>query len=404
MEVETITFACYVPTVNEERLGTPAELAERLARHLDAISSPQAPLPSAADLAELIEVMFYASMHEEEGRRSIFNVAWQPGSKDCSALVAIATPVPVTPKNLAKLAPATQREATSIAVRRTANGLVAWALLQRSAAAAPPFTIWALAPGVLRVDHAGIPCALYARGEIWLQNEAQPIASPSRTLTNIFAAWRTEVDPNVGVDLRAAVVTRIAARALSHGHGGMILIVPAELKEPAGVRMHYPVAAGRDAIAKSYADVTRLVPAEQRLQRLMESRERALSGRMNVRDEAQIALAEAIEFVARLTSIDNAVLLDTDLNVRGFGVQVLESEAPHIEFAHRSPYSDDVHTDDLSTFRGTRHPAGVIFCMNQPCEAAAIIASQDSRLSLASKDEQGTVEVLGSYERAFGWR
>src|SRR5688572_24990756 len=87
---ETSTFACYVSTVNEERLGTPAELAERLALHLAAIPAPQAPLPAAADLRELIEVMFFASMHEEEGRRSIFNVAWQPGSKDCSALVAIA--------------------------------------------------------------------------------------------------------------------------------------------------------------------------------------------------------------------------------------------------------------------------------------------------------------------------
>jgi hypothetical protein len=390
--------------VNEERLGTPAQFAGRLAEHLDSIDAPQVPLPGLADLTELIDVMFFASMHEEEGQRSAFNVAWQPGSKDCSALVAITTPVQVTPKNLAKLAPATQREATSIAVRRTPSGMVAWALLQRSAAAAPPLTIWSLAPGVLRVDYAGIPCALYARGEIWLQNEAHPVTSPSRTLTQIFARWNAEADVSVGIDLRAAVVARIAARALAHGHGGMILLIPAELAEPVGVRMHYPVGAGRDAIAKAYADVTRIVPAEQRLQRLLESRERALNGRMNVRDEAQIALAEAIEFVARLTSIDNAVLIDTDLHVRGFGVQVMESEAPHIQFAHRSPYSDDVHIDDLSTFRGTRHPAGVIFCMRQPCEAAAVIASQDSRLSLASKNKQGVVEVLGSYERAFGWR
>jgi hypothetical protein len=69
-----------------------------------------------------------------------------------------------------------------------------------------------------------------------------------------------------------------------------------------------------------------------------------------------------------------------------------------------SPYSDDIHVDDLSTFKGTRHPAGVIFCLRQPGEAAAIIASQDGRLSLAVKDARGDVEVLGSYERAFGWR
>jgi hypothetical protein len=57
-----------------------------------------------------------------------------------------------------------------------------------------------------------------------------------------------------------------------------------------------------------------------------------------------------------------------------------------------------------STFKGTRHPAGVIFCMRQEQEAAAIIASQDRRLSLAIKDARGVVAVLGSYERAFGWR
>jgi hypothetical protein len=42
--------------------------------------------------------------------------------------------------------------------------------------------------------------------------------------------------------------------------------------------------------------------------------------------------------------------------------------------------------------------------MRQEREAAAIIASQDGRLSLATKDARGVVEVLGSYERAFGWR
>ena len=113
---------------------------------------------------------------------------------------------------------------------------------------------------------------------------------------------------------------------------------------------------------------------------------------------------EAIELVARLTAVDNAVLLDTDLRLRGFGVQVLEGDAPDMTFEHADPYSEDVHIDDLSTFKGTRHPAGVIFCMRQEREAAAIIASQDGRLSLAIKDVRGVVRVLGSYERAFGWR
>jgi hypothetical protein len=175
---------------------------------------------------------------------------------------------------------------------------------------------------------------------------------------------------------------------LEHGHGGMILIVPAEVREPVGVRVHYPIGAGADVLAKRYVELVGSAPG----------------GHVHVRDEVVLRAADAVAFVARLTAIDNALLLDTDLRVRGFGVQVIEADVPQQVFQHVSPYSEDAHVDDLSTFKGTRHPAGVIFCLRQPGEAAAIIASQDGHLSLALKDARGAVEVLGSYERAFGWR
>lgn len=390
--------------MNEERLGSPSEFAATLARHLAAFAESARPLPSDDDLAQLTEVMFYASLQEEEARRAQFNVAWSPGAQDCGAAFVMTPPVRVSPKSLAKLAPATQHEATSIAVRREGGALVAWALLQESAVAQAPLTIRSLAPGVLRVDYLGVPRALYARGDISLLGGGHEAKSPARRLTATFAQWAADADPRVGVDVRAAAVTRIAARALEHGHGGMILLMPADVKAPLGVRVHYPVGAGADLLARRYAELTRDVAGQDRLARLRESRARGVDGRVHVRDEAQIVFAEAIELVARLTAIDNAVLLDTDLNVRGFGVQVIEAEAPEGDFEHHSPYSSDVHVDNLSTFKGTRHPAGVIFCMRQEREAAAIIASQDGRLSLAVKDARGVVEVLGSYERAFGWR
>jgi hypothetical protein len=233
---------------------------------------------------------------------------------------------------------------------------------------------------------------------------AHEVTSPARALTQTFACWKADADPSVGIDLRAAVVTRIASRALAHGHGGMILLIPSTLKEPAGVSLHYAIGEGHDVLAQRYAEVIREIPVEQRLERLRGSRERGYDGRVYVRDEIQIAFAEAIELVARLTGVDNAVLMDTDLMLRGFGVQVIEAHAPQIAFTHTNPYSHDAHIDDLSTFKGTRHPAGVIFCLRQAGEAAAIIASQDRRLSLASKNADGNVEVLGSYEHAFGWR
>lgn len=390
--------------MKEETLGSPNDFAEQLASHLAGLAEPASPLPSDADLTALVEATFFASLYEEEARRVEFSVAWQPGAHDCAAVVAIAPPVRATPSNLTKVAPATWHDATSIAVRREGEDLVAWALLERNATAHQPLTIRALASGVLRVDYAGVPRALYARGEIRFLGGAHVVKSPAHRLTRTFPTWSVGAEPSVGIDPRAAVVTRIAARMLAHRHGGMILVVPTDVAAPRGVRAHYTIGEGTNLLANRYDAVIRDVAFEHRLARLTGSRPRGVDGRVAVRDEAQIAFAEAIESVARLTAIDNALLIDTDLRLRGFGVQVIEGDAPKMVFEHASPYSDDVHLDDLSTFKGTRHPAGVIFCMRQPAEAAAIIASQDGHLSLVTKDTRGVVEVLGSYERAFGWR
>ena len=361
-------------------------------------------MPSARELRLLVQIAFFASLNEEEGQRLAFTMAWMNDVSADRAVFAIARPVHATPKNVAKLAPATARDATAMAVRREGDDLVVWALLQQNEAQEQPLTIRALAPGVLRVELGGIPRALYTRGEILLLGGAHEVKSSARRLTAAFKCWSKSADATTRVDPRAAIVTRIAARALEHGHGGMILIVPAEAREPAGVRVHYAVGAGCDVLAQRYAELVASVTADERLARIATSRARSADGHVHVRDAAQLRADDAVDFVARLTAIDNALLLDTDLRVRGFGVQVIEADAPQHSFEHVSPYSDDVHIDDLSTFKGTRHPAGVIFCLRQPGEAAAIIASQDGRLSLAVKDARGAVEVLGSYERAFGWR
>jgi hypothetical protein len=385
--------------VKEERRESAREFAARVAAHLGRFAQPELPLPSAAELTALIDATFFASLYEEEARRAEFGVAWQPAAGGCLSIIAITPPLPATPGNLAKLAPATRREATSIAVRDEGGVLVAWALLEQSATTVQPLIIRVLGSGVLRVDYGGEARALYARGEIYLIGGDHDVMSPAQILSTTFSPW----SEGGGIDLRAAVVARIAARALDHEHGGMILIIPADVTTPVGVRVHYGVSDGAGVLAKRYADVIRDVVEAERLQRLYGSRARGLDGRVSVRDEAQIAFAEAIELVARLTAIDNAVLLDTDLRLRAFGVQVLEAEAPQMSFEHADPYTGSRHIDDLSTFKGTRHPAGVIFCMRQPREAAAIIASQDGHLSLAIKNASGGVEVIGSYERAFGW-
>lgn len=390
--------------MNEERLRATSEFTSELAAHLARFREAALPLPSEAQLAALVEAVFYASLHEEEARRLEFGVAWRPDVDECSSVLVLGSSVALTPKNLAKLAPATPGESTAIAVRPDGDSIVAWALLERNTAMQQPLTIRALDAGVVRVDYAGMPRALYARGEIVLLGDKRKVASASESLSRTFDAWRANIDPSTGIDLCAAVVTRIASQVLSLRHGGMILLMPAEESEPAGVRVHYGVASGADTLAQRYARVVRDIAPPERLARLKGSRARSYDGRISVRDEDQLAFAESIELVAQLTAVDNALLLDTDLRVRGFGVQVIEGDAPKTSFRHTNPYTGLSHFDDLSTFKGTRHPAGVIYCMRQPREAAAIVVSQDGHLSLVVKNRAGEVEVIGSYEHAFGWR
>ncbi len=382
--------------MNEERLGSTAVFSEQLAGYLRGIAEAEQALPTDDELARLVELSFFASLHEEEARRTEITLAWTGAMRGCEAVVALRAPVPATPKNIAKLAPAARRGSTSLAVRADGDELSVWALLQHRAGHELPHMIRLLAPGVRRVDYLGQPRALYARGETLFLGET--VRSPARRLTEVFASWRQAAGAG-GIDPRAAVVTRIASRALAHGHGGMILLLPRDA-EPRGVRAHYEVGHGADLLASRYAELVEDLAPDERLARVGAPLSR---GAHTQREQAQVLFDDAIELVAGLTGTDNALLLDSDLRIRGFGVQVIEGEAPLETFEHVSPYTGSSHVDDISTFKGTRHPAGVIFCLRQEGEAAAIIASQDGRLSLAAKDARG-VEVLGSYERAFGWR
>jgi hypothetical protein len=198
--------------VRIERLGSPTEFARAVVQL--GLSVPD------DHVHALVEAAFYASLQEEEARHAAFSIAWEPAAHACKSVIAIGSPVTVTPKNLAKLAPATRLETTAIAVRPEGGQLVAWALLEQGPPAKQPFTIRVLGSGVLRVDVAGAPRALYARGETYL---IDGVKSPAALLARTFE----------GIGDRAARITRIAARVLDHGHGGMLLITPAGV-EPRG--------------------------------------------------------------------------------------------------------------------------------------------------------------------------
>jgi hypothetical protein len=116
--------------VSRQPIEYPRDLATQLHETLSANVWPR-DVPSKPDLAELLDVAFAASMYEEEGRATLFTLAFvkpEDVGREYGRL-QFAKPVALEPKEIAKLAPATDN-GTLIAVRAKAEGkLEIWGLV-----------------------------------------------------------------------------------------------------------------------------------------------------------------------------------------------------------------------------------------------------------------------------------
>jgi len=254
----------------------------------------------------------------------------------------------------------------------------------------------------LLVEDTGTPVALYARGRILEATEHMVVAT--RELTRTFSAWREEASAEEReVAARASAVARLAPMMLALGHGGMILVLSAN-EAANGLSPRYECGSGADRLALAYEKLMHDAKPNDRLFRLWRGEGSAATGAVHVFSSQQIAYDEAAAFAARLTGIDGALQVNTELMLTAFGVKV-SRRADESQYTRPvrliNPYTAEERVGTLEDFPGTRHRAGATFCMNQT-EATAIIASQDGRLTLAVKRGEDVV-VIGPYEYGFGW-
>ena len=187
---------------------------------------------------------------------------------------------------------------------------------------------------------------------------------------------------------------------LGHGHGGTILIVDKDATHR-GLVLHPALtpAAGPDRL----------------LGDAMGLDERAMSGELRQGDEPvaqyvrrrmniEKAHDEALDFVAHLTAVDGAVVLDNELGLLGAGatIQTPDSAMPE-EVVLEDPRSlGDERRVALSSLGGNRHRSAVCFCAQQESLALALVASQDGDLSFFARRKDGLVHALRPYELGVG--
>ena len=354
------------------------------------------PLPSREIVARLVDVGYVASLLEEEGRmvRCGFGYLSEPGALARGYRVfRFGEPMPFSPSTLAKLSPAMDPGRTELAVFPEAGTLAVWGFIHRGDQSfgidlqhlPTHFSLRGLGPGAFTVHFDERLLLLFSRDHAHFFDAGIDLAGVLESRAGVTAAV-------------AGTLCRLARRMLSHGHGGTLLVVD-RVAPPNGLVWHGALTPP----SGSHAMLTSAVRLEERASTKDLEIEIAPPSAVQ-RLAIEVALGEALDFVARLTAVDGAVLIDHALGILGAGItiQTPESAMPR-EIVLEDPRGGvPERRATLSELGGNRHRSAVCFCSQQPGRALALVASQDGDLSIFARRDDGLVHVIRPFELGVG--
>ncbi len=366
---------------------------ERLARH----RGSAAPVPQSVDeMATLLDVSFFATLLEEEGRPTRFVASFiGPGEDDVSAR-RLARPLPFTPESIKRLAPAADPELSSLAVSRTNGELSIWGLLD--VPRLPCLQIFGLYTGQLRVSYLGQTQMVHAHGRGRVRTEDDPSFITS---IQLIAAAMGLVTPQW---YRPRALLGLADALIEAGHGGAILVSRRPAEE---VRRH--------RIALTYPSFGPLRTLEEPALEAKESAPAASPDSELLAHFKSVERQRDIYRSARLGAVDGAVLVDPHLRIMGFGAMIdvkgmrgagrafvvdLPAAMPHLSEApadlSRVSARIEVPVDQVG---GQRHQSAIRWCSTSRAALLALVCSQDGAASLiAPIGPDGDVGIVHNIE------
>lgn len=356
------------------------------------------PLPSVSEIAHMLDVAYVASLLEEEGRgvRCAFGFLSPDGAIGLRfGTFRFASPRPFNPATVAKLAPAVQTGRTEFGVWVVNGELVIWGLIHHGDQSfaidlehkPTHFSVRILRPGTFTVHFDERLQLLFSRDHGHFFEYGLDLLGTMRD--------RAAIEPDV-----AAALCRLSRRMLAHGHGGTILVVDKDATHR-GLMLH-------PAMTPSTSPDLILQAAMRRDERVSsgEGRQKDEPVGQYVRRRREIERAhdEALDFVAHLTAVDGAVVLDNELGLLGAGgtIQTPDVAMP-AEVVLEDPRAlGQERRAPLASLGGNRHRSAVCFCAQQESLALALVASQDGDLSFFARRKDGLVHVLRPYELGVG--
>lgn len=349
-------------------------------------------------LNRILEVAFHASLLKDEGRFHDLSILVSPPTKESKPQKREKTPnqiffesylfempLPYTASNLRACATALHKTSASIHVEVDANGLPRIMGFGRVAGNAG-WLIESIHAGKLRftssrgVRFSGAtyiewdPLAIIDGNNIHFLSDYKVSRMLSRELLTSKLFTRFD-DPSLS-DYEYSTIghdySRLIEKMLEHGHGGTAMFVSSSgwkrsAQKPLSMQAKSPY---REA--KTWA-----------LRRGEWSKQLA-EGVGSRFSSAPQYTDDAIDLIGRLTALDGATILSTELEVFAFGVKLrpVNLRRRPESIVCFLPFKDSSGTKTpIDEFGGMRHQSAAQFVFDHP-DAVAIVASQDNRASL----------------------
>jgi hypothetical protein len=415
-----MALECHVPT----RSKSPGHLAGAVGSILRRRGLP---CPSRAVLSRLFEVMYFASLLTEEGQPITFETVFlDPSNPDPNPPLRIrperwqylplGAPLPLDVPNVVKLAKATDPRSSSLVVfGSSVENLSIWGFVDQGIHhfdfANYDFGHGGDRPGVFQaniigIGHIQVNVEFTRIGELKIDRllsrpidvfEHGPI---SDALTPAILQYVDEVNESVfdlyesfnqyevlriGRDWIEAIC-RILIRSQRYRHGGAILISPDHSRSGLNIKydMHYTRL--RDSLTQyAIAYMTNYKYYESLSHEYLDKNDEFIPTGLylaetvssNDINENRGSLDGVSWFISLLTRVDGLVLLDPQLVVHGFGVEITTHEAPeHLYIARDGKATIDRLVIGDYNHYGTRHRSMMRYCNMVPGSVGFVI-SQD---------------------------
>ena len=342
--------------------------ASAVAPRLAAYFSRYQPAPDADAIETLIDAAFWASLRREEGVTPKISLAFAAPEHTAQPLL-FATPLPVEPAALAKLAPAVERPGIHLGVW-TFDGpghggpvgnteLRVWGTTRHLPAHC--FVIEVVTSGLLvikqRTELLGkfVNVAVLEGDQVKFVDERSAHVPDCPGMLQSLLGLDRQLVP--GAD-SINVLIQLAASMRGHGRGGALLVTPSHSDD----WMQSIVFPSLYALNPPFTGLSELIR------------------RTGDADD----LKNAVEGVAGLTAVDGAMVMNDAYDVLAFGVKINRRKGSQTveRISLTEPIEGSVPTIvSPGQLGGTRHLSAAQFVHDQT-DAIALVASQDGHFTI----------------------